>query len=104
MHPAYRPDATGLTMTVRVTPRASRSAFAGLIDLPDGGQAVAIRVAAPPVDGAANAALIAFLSKQLAVRKSDISLSGGETSRLKQIHVDGDAERIAEALRRLAEA
>lgn len=100
MQSAYRIDIAGLTLTVRVTPNASKSAFAGLVALPDG-PAVAIRIAAPPVDGAANAALIAFLSKQFGVRKSAVTISSGETSRLKQVHIDGDGERFAETLQPL---
>ena len=49
-----------------------------------------VRISAPPVEGAANAALIAFLAKVLRLRKSDISVVSGETSRVKLLHLIGD--------------
>ena len=64
-----------------------------------GGRALAVRLAAPPVDGAANAALVALLAKALAVRRSDVTVIAGEASRLKRIRIDGDGPRIAERLR-----
>jgi len=87
-----------VTLTVRVTPKASRSAFGGIVATPDGRRALSVRVAAPPVEGAANAALVAFLSKQLAVGKSDVAIVGGETSRLKVVRVRGDGPQIARRL------
>ena len=69
-----------------------------MLSLPDGGKALAVRIAAPPVDGAANAALIDLLAKSLAVRRSDVSVIAGEVSRLKRVRIDGDGPRIAERL------
>ena len=51
--------------------------------------AVLIRIAAPPVDGKANAALIAFVAKTLGVPKGSVSIVRGETSRNKVIRVEG---------------
>ena len=51
--------------------------------------AVLIRIAAPPVDGKANAALIAFVAKTLGVSKGSVSIIRGETSRNKVIRVEG---------------
>jgi hypothetical protein len=53
------------------------------------GDAIKIRVAAPPVGGAANAELIAFVSKTLGVPKSDVSIVSGTTGRRKTIVVKG---------------
>ena len=53
------------------------------------GDAVKIRLAAPPVDGAANDALTAFLADRLAVPRSAVSLLGGATSRRKRVRIDG---------------
>jgi uncharacterized protein YggU (UPF0235/DUF167 family) len=47
-----------------------------------------------PKDGAANAALITFLSKVLGVRKSDLTIAAGETSRLKILKIKGDEQQI----------
>jgi len=92
-------NAEGLQLTVRVTPKASRSAFAGPTPLPDGRTALAIRLAAPPVEGAANAELIAFLSKALGVPKSAITLASGTTARIKTLRIIGSA--VADRLRQL---
>lgn len=60
---------------------------------------VKIRLAAPPVDGAANAALIEFVADQLRVAKSRVRITAGLTGRRKTIEVDGvTAEQLAEAL------
>ena len=88
----------GLILAVRVTPRASRTEIAGIAPLPDGRQALAIRLAAPPVEGAANSELIAFLVKALGLRKSAMTLVSGETSRLKLLRVEGDPAAMIERL------
>jgi uncharacterized protein (TIGR00251 family) len=76
----------GVRFTVRVQPRASRSEVAGSY-----GDGVKIRLTAPPVEGAANAALIEFLSRALGVSKSDIRIARGERSRSKVVEVAGIA-------------
>ena len=53
------------------------------------GGAILIRLAAPPVDGAANDALIAFLSDALDVPRRDVTLIAGETSRDKRVRIAG---------------
>lgn len=57
-----------------------------------------VRLTAPPVDGLANAALIAFLASALNLRKADITLTGGRTSRLKRLEISGDASAILQKL------
>lgn len=89
---AWRTDAGGAILSVRVTPRASRDSIA------TGEQWLAVRLRAPPVDGAANAALIVFLADRLAVPKSAISIVSGESARLKRVRVAGDPERLASLL------
>lgn len=69
---------------VRALPRASRTELAGAY-----GEAVRVRVAAPPVEGAANAELIAFLAKKLGVPKSAVRIVQGERGRDKLVEVDG---------------
>ncbi|ESQ88483.1 hypothetical protein ABAC460_15735 [Asticcacaulis sp. AC460] len=51
-----------------------------------------MRVRAAPIEGRANEALIAFLAKTLGIPKSRLSLVAGDTSRLKQIEIDGDVD------------
>ncbi len=61
------------------------------------GGAILIRLAAPPVDGAANDALIAFLAEALAVPRRNISIVSGGKSRDKRVAVDGLDEAAARA-------
>jgi uncharacterized protein (TIGR00251 family) len=70
--------------TVHVQPRAARTQVAGMHD-----GCVKIRLAAPPVEGAANAELIAFVASKLDVPKSRVHLVAGDTSRRKTLAVDG---------------
>jgi uncharacterized protein len=78
----YREDADGVTFSVRVVPRASRSEIVGLHD-----GALKIRVAAPPVEGAANDELVRFLAKQFGVPRSAVMLASGAHSRTKTIRI-----------------
>jgi uncharacterized protein (TIGR00251 family) len=73
---------------VRVQPRASRSEIAGVY-----GDALKVRLSAPPVDGAANVALIEFLADVFAVGRRDVRILAGETSRSKIVEVEGITER-----------
>src|SRR6478735_3265031 len=91
----FTATATGIRLAVRLTPRASRSGLDGIFTGPDGKPMLQIRVAAPPVDGAANAALIALLSDALDVRKADITIVLGETARVKRLEILGDPADIA---------
>jgi uncharacterized protein (TIGR00251 family) len=74
----------GAAFPVRVVPRASKNEISGRQ-----GEAVKIRLTAPPVEGAANEALIGFLSEVLGVRKSQIEILSGHASRDKLVCVVG---------------
>ena len=78
----YREDSDGVTFSVRVVPRASRSEVVGLHD-----GALKIRVAAPPVEGAANQELFKFLSRKLKVPRAALTLVSGANSKNKIIRV-----------------
>lgn len=69
---------------VRVVPRASKTAIVGEHD-----GALKVRVAAPPVEGAANAELMHFLSKQLGVPPRAVEIVGGHTSKTKVVRAAG---------------
>jgi uncharacterized protein (TIGR00251 family) len=71
-------------LQVQVQPRASRTEVAG----PHGG-ALRVRLAAPPVDGAANAELVAFLARRLRVPKAAVTIVRGESGRRKVVEVAG---------------
>lgn len=69
---------------VRVIPNAARSAVAG-----ERQGSWLVRLAAPPVDGKANDALISFLAEMLDVPRRTITIVRGQTSRRKQVRIDG---------------
>jgi uncharacterized protein (TIGR00251 family) len=89
-------EGEGVRLRIRVTPRAKKTAFAGIVEA-DGRPALAIRLAAPPVDGAANKALVRFLSEALGVPKSAIRILAGDTSRLKTVTIDGPGVAAVQA-------
>ena len=74
----------GAAFPVRVVPRASKNEISGRQ-----GEAIEIRLAAPPVEGAANEALIDFLAEILEVRKRQIEILSGHASRDKIVCVVG---------------
>lgn len=90
----------GLAVTIRLTPRGGRDALDGVETLADGRQVLKARVRAAPTEGEANAALIALLAKELAVSRSQLSLTAGASARLKRIVIHGDAEALAARLQR----
>ncbi len=73
-----------LTLSIRVIPRASKSAIAGRR-----GDALLVRLAAPPVEGAANEALIELLSRAFGRPRRDITIVAGEKSRDKRVAIGG---------------
>ena len=79
-------------LDVRVVPRAGRTAVAGMR-----GGALLVRLAAAPVDGAANEALIAFLAELLERPKRDITIISGQKSRDKRVRVTGASARDLES-------
>jgi uncharacterized protein len=81
----------GIRFSVRVQPRASRSEFAGIQQ-----GALKVRLQAPPVDGAANEALVEFLAQSLGVPRRMIRIVAGASSRTKTVEVmGGDAAALA---------
>ena len=72
------------TLSVRIQPRASKN---GVTRMEDG--SLKIRLTAPPVDGAANEALVKFLSETLSVSKSQVEIVTGHTSREKRVKISG---------------
>ena len=91
--------AGGIRFAVRATPRAARDAVAGFAETADGRTAISLRLKAPPVDGAANKALVRFLAKRLGVAGSAVRIVSGETARYKVVEVSGVT--AASASRRL---
>jgi uncharacterized protein len=79
-----RDVADGCTVTVRVQPGAKRNAVVGLH-----GDAVKIALSAPPVDGKANEALIAFVAERMSLPRARVSLVAGAASRSKVLRITG---------------
>ena len=88
------PTPLGTRLVIRIQPRASRNAIVGLH-----AQSVRIRLTAPPVDGAANEALVSFLAERLGVPAAAVDLVRGHASRNKVVEVTGLApEEVARRL------
>jgi uncharacterized protein (TIGR00251 family) len=90
-----RDTTSGATFQVKVHPRAKKNAITGEV-----GEALKVALTAPPVEGRANAACIAFLSEVLNVPRSSVTIAAGENSRNKVIRVSGLS--AAQVLERLA--
>ena len=82
-----------ISFKVQVVPRASRSEIVG-----EHNGALRVRVAAPPVDGAANEELIHTLARALRVKRGAIEVVAGRTSKTKQVRVTGASQRDLEEL------
>lgn len=89
LHPT--PD--GCTVTVKATPRSSTSAFAGADP-----EWVRVRLQAPPVDGKANAALIALFADTFGIPKRSVEILTGDTARLKRVRLHGVSAAAVAAL------
>ena len=79
-----RESTDGLTFSVRVHPRAKRTAITGKV-----GDSLKVALTAPPVDGKANEACIEFFAKLLKVPHASVSIAAGLTSRNKTVRVVG---------------
>ena len=88
---AWRPLDDGLAIAVRVTPRGGRDVLAAGTP-----EHFVARLAAAPVDGAANARLVTLVAKTFGVPKRAVTIISGETSRLKRLHIAGDSTVLAE--------
>jgi uncharacterized protein (TIGR00251 family) len=74
----------GVEIRIHIQPRASKTGIVGLY-----GQALKIRIAAPPVDGQANAELCRFLARQLGVPQQFVQVISGFSSRQKRVFIKG---------------
>jgi uncharacterized protein (TIGR00251 family) len=84
--PWLREAPGGVILEILVQPRASRTRVVGVHD-----GRLKVQLAAPPVDGEANAALVVFLADALGSRRSDVSIEHGDTGRRKTVRVSGVA-------------
>ncbi len=75
-------------LVIRLTPKAAHDRIDGWDVDEFGRKILKVRVKAPPIEGRANAALLAFLAKELGIPKSRLTLLSGDTSRYKLVSVD----------------
>lgn len=88
-----REAAGSVLLSLHIQPGAKHTGIVGLH-----GEALKVRLAAPPVDGKANAALLAFMAEELGVPRSQVVLVGGAASRLKRLRVSGASEAAVNRL------
>lgn len=84
-------------MTVRVKPGSSRTAVGGCY----GDGQLVVAVSAPPVEGAANAAVVDAVARAFGVRRADVTLVGGQTGRSKVLELKGDPGALGHRLQEL---
>ncbi|MBI1423549.1 MAG: YggU family protein [Gammaproteobacteria bacterium] len=90
----YGWQGSNLLLNVNVQPRARQDEICGVQ-----GDALKIRITAPPVDGKANAYLIAFVAEQCALNKSAVSVISGSSSRRKKLRLQLQKPNLPEVLR-----
>jgi uncharacterized protein (TIGR00251 family) len=91
----------GVRLSVKVRPRAARTAVQG-VEVDGGKTYLVVKVAAPPDGGKANAATIRLLARCCGVAAGALSLISGAAGRRKVLDVRGDADLLAQRLRALA--
>jgi uncharacterized protein len=89
----------GITLRLRLTPRAGRDRLGEVAEI-DGQAVLRAAVTAPPVEGAANAALIKLVASALGVARSAVTIRSGGTGRIKTLAVAGDGAALATRLAR----
>jgi uncharacterized protein YggU (UPF0235/DUF167 family) len=99
----YRRESDGIVAAVRLTPKGGTDAVQGRGRLADGREVVLARVRAVPEKGAANAALERLMADHFGIAKSAVAVASGATSRIKQVRLSGDPQRLADAIDRLPE-
>jgi len=85
----------GVTFKIKVQPGAAKNEIVGVQ-----GDALKIKINAPPVKGKANKALMGFLAEKLAVKKSEVEIISGHMSKIKKIKVVGEGVKIEKNLQR----
>jgi uncharacterized protein (TIGR00251 family) len=91
-------------LALRLTPNSGRDALDGWVRDANGAMLVKARVAAPPEDGKANAALLALLAREFGTPKSAVTILRGATARMKQVQIRGSSAKLAARLKKIGEA
>jgi uncharacterized protein YggU (UPF0235/DUF167 family) len=92
----------GLVVDVRLTPRGGRDAIEGIERRADGSVVLKARVRAAPFEGAANDALCRLFADALDTAPRQVTVVAGATARVKRIQIAGEANGLAEKLKRAA--
>jgi len=93
----------GIRVAVRVTPKSGRDALEGVAHDANGKSVLKTRISAAPEHGKANSALVLLLSEQFGVPKSAVTILRGIRTRVKQVHIRGDKEKLAARLAKIGE-
>ena len=93
--PFFEDRSDYIILNVRVIPRASKDEILGVA-----GDALKVRIQAPPVDGKANAHLIRFLSKHWKIPRANIEILSGETDRNKRLRISSPSDEMLKELSR----
>lgn len=88
------PDKGGVILNLRIQPRASRSGIVGEL-----GDALKLRIAAPPVDNKANQEVVSFLCGLLDLPRSAVAITHGKSSRMKHVHISLAPEQVLERMK-----
>lgn len=94
----FRAIADGVTVAVRLTPKASETAIRGIGWDTDGVARIKAAVTTVPEDGKANAALLKLLAKTWKLPKTSLSIASGATSRNKVVHIAGQPDDLSRLL------
>ena len=100
----WSPAGTGVTVSVRLTPKGGRDSIDGVERLADGRSVLKVRVAAPPSEGKANAALVRLLAKAVGVPPRDVALTAGAMARIKRLTISGDGPTLIATLEKIVAA
>jgi uncharacterized protein (TIGR00251 family) len=97
----WRATGEGVEIRLRLTPRGGRERIDGIETQSDGRPVLRARVAAPPAEGAANAALVRLLARALGVPASSVRIAAGAAARIKTVRVTGDPAALSDLLARI---
>jgi uncharacterized protein len=94
----WRPSVSGISISLRVTPRGGRDAIDGIESLADGRAVLKLRVRAIADGGEANRAVIKLLAKTVGVAQGAVRIAAGAAARIKQVEISGEPRALAQAL------
>lgn len=97
----FRSEGEATLLFVRVTPRASRDAIAGVVTDAAGDERLAVRLTAVPEDGKANKALLALIARHFRIPKTAITVAAGMTLRQKTLRLAIPCDSLAETLQEI---